>query len=256
MQEDDEAKIQALKAEIARLEEAQRLKAAAPIKKPSIPESPTSSSFNGSLIKWAGIAGILLLGLAVYINTRPPNSAPGHTFESDNQRRIAEEAARVRATRASTASDVSAPATAPSKWRYASDTDPMTDKTIHRACVTSTNTATQNWPYKSSSLDLCIRDHPKWGLDTYVRLNSDGQFVCHHSDCTTKIRFGTNAAQSFSVSTDAADGSRDIMFVLNESRFLSGTKGAAVTKIDVTLYEAGTQTIEFDTRDLEWPRPS
>lgn len=132
----------------------------------------------------------------------------------------------------------------------------MTDRATRFACTVSTNQVQQNWPYQATPVRLCIRSSPKFGLDVYATLLGDGQIICRsYSQCTTKIRFADRAQQTFSAA-DAADGSSNVIFVTNAARFVEGVKTANVTRMELTIYQAGTQVIEFPTHGLEWPRPS
>ena len=141
-------------------------------------------------------------------------------------------------------------------WTYRDDVDPMTDKLTRWACTTSTNRALLERPYEPVTADLCLRQSPRYGLDAIVQLNGSGQILCRSYDgCTLKIRFGDGAQQSFS-GASAADGSSNVVFITNASRFITATKNAPTTKIQMTFYRAGDQVLEFNTQKLEWPRPA
>lgn len=142
-----------------------------------------------------------------------------------------------------------------SRWIYTDDRDPMTDRMTRVACVTSTNLVQLSSPYDPVPARLCVRSSPRHGLDAYVALMGDGQIICRtYSGCSTKVRFGDRPVQTFSA-TDAADGSSNIMFIVNAARMVEGLKSADVTRVELTLYQDGVQPIEFPTKDLEWPRP-
>lgn len=142
------------------------------------------------------------------------------------------------------------------QWSYRDSVDPMSDRMTRFACVTSQNEVRLYPPYSDVKAELCIRQSPRYGLDAYVQLLGDGQIICRSYDsCTVKVRFGEGAQQSFSA-TDAADGSSDIIFITNASRFVTGAKAADVTRVQMTLYQAGDQVVEFNTKGLEWPRPA
>lgn|GEM_PF-1574944 len=144
----------------------------------------------------------------------------------------------------------------PTSWSYRSRKDEMTDKQTEFACTTSTTQVRLDWPYSDVSADLCIRQSPQHGLDVYLQLNGEGQILCRSYDgCTVSIRFGDKAPQGFSA-TGASDNSSNIIFVSNASRFVQNVKGAETTKIQIELYQAGSQVVEFDTKDLVWPRPT
>lgn len=144
----------------------------------------------------------------------------------------------------------------PAGWDYSSSADPMTDRKTETACITSTNQVLQTSPYDNTTAMLCIRHSPRYGLDTYVVLNGEGQILCRSYDgCAFKVRFDQSPQQSFS-GGDSADGSSNIVFVRNAQRFVTSAKAADVTRIEIQLYQAGNQILEFPTKGLVWPRPS
>jgi hypothetical protein len=143
-----------------------------------------------------------------------------------------------------------------SRWQYSDDRDPMTDRLTRLACTTSSNKVQQDFPYDDVNAEMCLRQSPRHGLDVYVRLKGDGQILCRsYRNCTVKVRFDDGAVQSFSAA-DAADGSSNIIFITNVQRFAAAVKDAEKTRIELTLYQAGVQPVEFETADLEWPRPA
>ena len=156
----------------------------------------------------------------------------------------------------SSPAEVAPPISIRSAWVYRTNIDEMTDKPTHFACVTSTNKVNLDWPYSDVSADLCVRQSPQYGLDAYVSLNGDGQILCRVYDgCTVKIRFDDGAQQSFSAA-DAADHSSNIIFINNTQRLVQNLKNAELTRIEIALYQAGNQVLNFPTKDLEWPRPA
>ncbi|MBU1273066.1 MAG: hypothetical protein KJ728_14950 [Alphaproteobacteria bacterium] len=240
MSNDKDAEIRELRERLARLEES-RASGASP--SPQLVES-TIKPKNGCVN--VAVTLLALFGLLIVIATCSGNgssTSSNSSPETTTQQRIAAEVANQ-------------PAVPTTAWSYRDSVDPMTDKKTFFACVTSSNDVRLNPPYSDVKAELCIRQSPRYGLDAFVQLNGDGQIICRSYDnCTVKVRFGDGTLQSFS-STDAADGSSNIVFISNASRFLTGVKTADVTRIQMTLYEAGDQAIEFNTKDLEWPRPA
>jgi len=109
--------------------------------------------------------------------------------------------------------------------------------------------------YRAMLTDVLRRvEAPQTGLDVYMALNGDGQILCRRYDnCAVRVRFSDGQQQSFSAA-EAADGSSNMIFILNASRFVAALKGADVTRIQFTLYRAGSPVLEFPTAGLEWPR--
>jgi hypothetical protein len=89
-----------------------------------------------------------------------------------------------------------------------------------------------------------------------VSLNGDGQMLCQsYQSCDISIRFGDGAPQTFSA-IGPSDNSSHMVFIENESRFLKAVQSAPITRIQATFYQAGDQVMEFNTANLEWPRPT
>ena len=245
MSDDKDKEIAALKARLEALE-----RPSAPIEG-AVPHAPKSG--NNSVLKGGYIlAGLLVLGFVWFFFSNPKTDSPPVTvngFDSPTQAAIAADAAAVRAQR-------SQGAEAGTSWAYLDNADPMTDRLTSTACTTSTNQVRLDAPYEDVAAELCIRQSPKWGLDVFVQLRGDGQILCRpFRDCAVKVRFGEGAQQSFSAA-DSADGSSNIIFLTNASRFVTGVKAADLTRIELTLYQAGNQIVEFNTKGLEWPRPA
>lgn len=141
-------------------------------------------------------------------------------------------------------------------WAYRATTDPMSSATGQEACINSVNEARLERPYQDVSGRLCILQRPRQGLDVTVALNGDGQILCRSYDgCTVRIRFEDGEVQSFSA-VGPSDGSSNIIFIQNHARMIAAVKNADVTRVELEFYQAGSQTLEFHTRGLVWPRPA
>ncbi|WP_024354195.1 hypothetical protein [Brevundimonas naejangsanensis] len=250
MSDDKQREIDELEARLAQLKAAQRAD-------PETPGKAIQKSDNRLLYGVAAVVGVICV-VGIALSARSPNAlkaAPAVTAESApssppltpeqwaeiDKRRQEAEAARLAAV---------------TPWTYRDDVDPMTDKLTRWACTTSTNRAILDRPYKPVSADLCLRQSPRYGLHAIVQLNGSGQILCRSYDgCTLKIRFGDGAQQSFSGGS-AADGSSNVVFISNATRFIAAAKSAPTTKIQLTFYQAGDQVLEFNTEKLEWPRPA
>lgn len=243
--DEDEVEIQQLKNRLAEAEakRAERLLAGRPPGQGR--KKNLLTGMNGGL----AAAGAVALALALWqakVFDGTPTVTPG-TGQTATQARISQEIA------AREAPDEQANF---SPWSYLDDRDPMTDRMTRTACVTSSNLVQLSSPYEPVPARLCIRSSPRSGLDVYIALAGDGQIICRtYSGCTIKVRFGNRAVQNFSAA-DAADGSSNIMFIVNAARMVEGLKSADITRVELTLYQDGVQPIEFPTKDLEWPRPA
>lgn len=141
-------------------------------------------------------------------------------------------------------------------WRYREITDPMSSARGDEACINSVNTVSLEWPYEAVTGRLCIMQRPRQGRDVIVALNGDGQILCRSYDgCTVRVRFEDGDVQSFSA-VGPSDGSSNILFIENDARMIAAVKAADVTRVELEFYRSGSQTLEFHTRGLVWPRPA
>ena len=139
------------------------------------------------------------------------------------------------------------------KWQYESSVDPMTDGVTRQACLDSRDAVMLAPPYEPTRVRLCLRDHPQHGRDVYVYLVKGGQFLYRsYEDGVVKVRFGSEPAQTFSA-VGASDGSPEIFFIRNRSRFESAMKNADTTIIQAEIYRHGAPAITFDTKGFAWP---
>lgn len=219
---------------------------------PKADRSPLAKP-DASVKVFGGIClAVALVGIVAAVadaNKKSQLSVGEHQYDSPVQKALAESVS-------SHPYDHEAAAAAASPWTYRSDKDPMTDRVTQYACTTSINQVRLASPYRDVSVELCVRQSPRYGLDAIVSLNGDGQIICRsYNDCSVKIRFDDAAQQSFSAA-EAADGASNVIFITNANRFIQALKGASTTKIQMTFYRNGDQVIEWSTGGLEWPRPS
>lgn len=141
-----------------------------------------------------------------------------------------------------------------SRWQYSRDRDEMRNANTDLACIQSTNELRFATPYQGGSgAEICFRQSPQYGFDAWVRVDP-GQFTCF-MDCTITVKFDDGEIQTFSAG-GASDGSADIIFVRNASRFLSGVRGASRIVVEAEFFQAGAQQMAFENAaGLEWPRP-
>lgn len=148
----------------------------------------------------------------------------------------------------------SAPATPSTRWVYSRQRDEMRNANTDLACISSTNELEFSFPYQGgSTARICFRQSPQYGFDAWVSIER-GQFTCI-MDCTVRVKFGDGEIQTFSAG-GASDGSADIIFISNASRFLTGARGASRIVIEAEFFQAGAHQMVFEnTSGLEWPRP-
>lgn len=132
------------------------------------------------------------------------------------------------------------------QWDYTSDADKMTGKASTKATITSSNSLDLPFPYGGANYGfLTVRKHPQYGLDVIVRITK-GQILCpSYSGCSVKVRFGDGQPLTFSAA-GAADHSSDILFIQNAQKFIDRAKKTTSIKVQMNIYQAGGQVLEFD----------
>lgn len=143
------------------------------------------------------------------------------------------------------------PPHAASPWSYRTERDELTGREVSYACTVSNNTIRLGFPYESQQLSLCLRRHPRYGRDVIIRLPSGGQFVCPIRGCVVQVRMGDGDPSAYTV-YEADDGSPDVLFIANDTRFLRGLRNVSEVAIAVDYYRNGNQTALFSTANLEW----
>lgn len=138
-----------------------------------------------------------------------------------------------------------------SLWRYHATQDEMSGE-VRTASVTSTNAFEIGFPYQGQQRGtLTLRSHPRHGLDVYVRVER-GQILCREFQGErVSVRFDEEAAQSWRCN-GSGSGDSTVIFLRNPERFLSSVRRSSQTRIEITLYRAGSLVLSFDTSGLEW----
>lgn len=245
---DDE--IRELRARLAKLEDERakdNAEAEAPLDAPASETLATSSakSNRGLLIMVLVIGGFIAILVAA-------------THSGSNQAKREQSAAQLAADAASTAplepvapSPPAAPAAPSYAWVYVDDVDPMSDRKTLTACVNSSDEVALDAPYESVTARLCIRNSPKFGVDVFYVLNGDGQILCDISDgCNVGVRYG-DAPAGRNGGTTSADHSSNIIFLDGGRAVAARLAKAKTTKIELTYYQAGVQSVTFPTEGLD-----
>jgi hypothetical protein len=133
-------------------------------------------------------------------------------------------------------------------WSYTSDVDKMTSQEISFATCESINTADFKFPYDGgSSFQLTIR---KESNKRYVTLSvSKGQFVGNYNS-NIRVKFDNNKVENYNY-VEPNDGSSDVIFINNESKFINKLKKATILKIEAEFYQEGRIVIEFNVAGLK-----
>lgn len=151
---------------------------------------------------------------------------------------------------AALSASLSAPVFA-SGWSYESDTDKMSSVTINYASIVSKDSLNLPFPYSGRNFGrIVVRQHPKYGLDVIVSVDK-GQIPCVLG-CSGSIRFDSGKPERIGLNPPA-DHSSDTVFLRVPRYFIKKAKAAKRILIQVTMYDAGDQILEFDSPvPLQW----
>ena len=144
----------------------------------------------------------------------------------------------------------SAPSKPATKWSYSSDTDKMRGTVTKYARLESENELQFGFPYDGGTATLLLRSRPEDGLN--VLLQIEGQFICHsYSNDTIAVKFDEGPIRNFGCSEPQAGGT-GLLFIDQESRFVTALKRAKTVIIEAQFYQSGRKQMEFDVRGLNW----
>lgn len=140
------------------------------------------------------------------------------------------------------------------KWHYFASTDPMTSRTSRTAQIESENVVNFDFPYQGAQrATLILRDHPTHGRDVIFQIER-GQLLCNsYEGCSVRIRFDEAKAEMWNASPPS-DNSSTVLFVRNESRFVQRLRAAKVVRVQVSAYEEGAPTFEFEVGGFDYSR--
>jgi hypothetical protein len=136
------------------------------------------------------------------------------------------------------------------KWTYSESVDEMTSKKIAFASVPSENTIDLDFPYQGAQHARLMFRRKGSDLDALFFLEK-GQILCGSYDgCTIDVRFDDAAPTKFRM-VEPDDNSTETLFFSDPARLLSKLESADKVLVNVTLYQAGTHTFEFDASGFQ-----
>jgi len=138
-------------------------------------------------------------------------------------------------------------------WTYTEKADPMTgEKRYFSSCV-STNEIQFEFPYNGGSTFMLIVRN--MGKKNEVLLQvSKGQFIPSiGSNETVRVKFDDAAPTQFAYSS-TSDGSADVIFIENATKFITQLKQSKKLMIEAKFFEAGNEIIYFDVAGLQWDK--
>jgi hypothetical protein len=131
------------------------------------------------------------------------------------------------------------------KWRYTSDTDPMTGRGSATATIASENTVNFDFPYSGAQhATLHLRRHPSYGSDVILQIEK-GQILCQSfQDCTVRVRFDDGEAEQWT-GRGPGDNSSTTVFIRGYQRFVERLREAEIVRIQIDVFQEGAPIFEF-----------
>lgn len=137
------------------------------------------------------------------------------------------------------------------KWEYSEDANVMTDSKDYYASIKANDLLYFDSPYEggvSASIVLRHRD----GKNDIMLQISKGQFLSNSlGNKTIRVRFDKQKPERYSY-VEPSDGSTEVIFIRNASKFLSKLKQTNRTIIECEFYDEGIRTMTFNTDSLKW----
>ena len=138
-------------------------------------------------------------------------------------------------------------------WEYRTSTDRMTSKETKFASIVSDSSLDLKFPYGGPNFGAITIRERGGSTDVMVRVQK-GQIPCHgfSGGCTVLVRFDTAPPTKFSA-VGPDDSSTETVFLHDTGRFINGAKKARKILVQFTMFQAGTQTLEFSPpTPLDW----
>lgn len=141
------------------------------------------------------------------------------------------------------------PAPSPNTWSYSESKDQMANGIIKSASVNSNNKINLDFPYSGGTNGyINVRKHPRWGTDVIIGI-SKGQLLCSYNNCTITARFDDSKSKRYSAS-EPSDHSSEMLFINDTKGFIANLKNAKKTYVEVSFYQNGNFSFEFNTENL------
>lgn len=140
------------------------------------------------------------------------------------------------------------------QWRYWSNQDPMTGKTVLGAEVLSNNTHNFDFPYAGAQhATLTLRRHPRHGNDVFLQIEK-GQLQCNsYSGCNVLVRFGDSPPKTYRA-IGPTDNSSETIFIEGFADFQKRMQAVDTVRIQADVFKQGTPTWEFDVSGFDAAR--
>ena len=132
-------------------------------------------------------------------------------------------------------------------WQYRNQTDKMTDAKVTFSTLESNNSLSLGFPYQGSNYGtITIRKNGRSSPHVYVSVEK-GQILCNSWDrCVIKVRFDSSPPMSFA-GAPPSDHSSTHVFLSPEKKFIDHASKATKILVELPIFQAGNQTLEFFT---------
>ena len=135
-------------------------------------------------------------------------------------------------------------------WEYDKYVDEMTSNTTKIATITSNESISLDFPYDGINYGHIQLRKKNGDLDIMILIDK-GQISTEYDNQNISVRFDDAKPITFNY-IEPSDNSSDVIFIDNETKFLSKLKKSRKTLIALPLYQGGTQVLKFNTENLEW----
>jgi len=119
-------------------------------------------------------------------------------------------------------------------WEYFTNEDKMTSNITKYASITSNESLSLDFPYEGINLGYLKLRKKNGVLNILIQIDK-GQISSSYENEHVKVRFDDEKAITFSYTTPE-DNSSDLIFIDNETKFLSKLKRSKKTLIALPLY--------------------
>lgn len=135
------------------------------------------------------------------------------------------------------------------EWAYGTSTDAMSGKTIHSSGIESTNSMSLGFPYKGANHGRLAVFQRETGEPSVLFAIEKGQLICaSYTGCSVNVRFDESQPIRFDASETADHDSR-YLFIKNGRRFTASASKAKRILVEVLVYQAGAQILEFNAKE-------
>jgi hypothetical protein len=141
----------------------------------------------------------------------------------------------------------------PQNWAYSEDVDKMTSEKKYFGICNSTNEVEFEFPYQGgSNLSITIRNQNNKN-EVLVSISKGQIMTSILGEKYFRAKFDDNKPVYFAYNS-ASDGSADVVFVENVTKFISLLKSSKKLIIELEFFNAGNKLFDFSVEGLKWDK--